>query len=131
MGELASINMHHVIRQSADEIDIVADEDQRAGELVESKSEGIDARHVQVRGRFVHQEEIRRVKKQFDERQAALFTATEHAHLFENVVAAEKETAQQRADELFGDALGCGKGLLEYRVRRVEHVHPLLGIVTC
>src|SRR6266446_1262457 len=130
MGELASINIHHVIRQSADEIDIVADEDQRACEFVERKSQGIDARYVQVRGRFVHQEEIRRIKQKFHQCEAALLTSTEHAHLFENVVSTEKETAQQRADELFGDALGCVKCLLEYRVRRVQHVHPILGIVT-
>src|SRR6266478_5079371 len=119
MGELAGIDMHDVIGQSPDEIDIVADEDQRASELVEGKSEGVDARHVQVCGGLVHEEEIRRIKQQLHQRKAALLTATEHADLFEDVVAAEKEAAEQRADELFGDALGCVKSLLKHRVRRV------------
>src|SRR5436190_24318717 len=120
MSEPAGIYMHDVIRQCPDEIDIVADEDQRACELIEGESKSINARHVEVCGRFVHQEEIGRIKQKFHQRQAALLTATEHADLFENVVAAEKETAQQRADKLFGDALGCVKGLLEHGVRRVE-----------
>ena len=81
VGEPAGIDVHDMIGQGADEIDIVADEDEGALELVEREGQGIDARQVQVRRRFVHEQKVRRVQEQLHQRQAALLAAAQDARL--------------------------------------------------
>ena len=83
-----------------------------------------------MRGRLVHQQEIRRIEQQFDQRQPAFFAAAEHADFFEDVVAAKQKAAEQRANELFGDALRGVERFFENGAVRVEHVHAILREIT-
>ena len=49
--------------------------------------------------------------------------------LLEHVVAAEEEAAEQRADELLGQALRRVERLFEHGAVRVQHVHAILRVV--
>ena len=129
MGQPASVDVDDMIRQRADEIDVVADEDEGAFELVERVGQRIDARQVQVRGRLVHEQQVRRVQEQFHQRQAALLAAAQHLDLLEHIVAAKEETAEQGADELLGQALRGIERLLEHGAVQVQHVHAILRVV--
>ena len=46
--------------EGTDEMDVVADENQRAFIGLERGDKGVDAGHVEVGGRFVEEEQIRR-----------------------------------------------------------------------
>ncbi len=56
MREPASGDVHDVIGQRADEIDIVADESEGALELVEGVGQRVNARQIQMGGRLIHQQ---------------------------------------------------------------------------
>ena len=116
MAELPGLHADHVAGQRADEMDIVADEDERAFERHQSLHQRVHAGQVQVRGGLVHQQQIGRVKQQFHQRQPAFFAAAEHADRFEDVVPPEQKAAQYIAHGLFGDALRRVQGLLQHRI---------------
>jgi len=46
VGELTGVNVDDVVGECADEIDVVADENQGALELIERVGKGVNARHV-------------------------------------------------------------------------------------
>ena len=81
MRELAGVDVNDVIRQRADEINVVADENERALELVERVEQRVNAVHVEVRGRFVHEQQVRRIEQQLHEREPAFLAAAQHADL--------------------------------------------------
>ena len=54
MREPAGVDMDDVVGERADEINVVADENQCAFELVERVGQRVDAREVQVSGRLIH-----------------------------------------------------------------------------
>ncbi len=122
--------MEDLSGQGPDEVNIVTDEDDRAGELLERGDQRINAGHVQMRGGLVHQEQVGRVQQEFHERQPALFTTAEHAHLLEHVVAAEEEAAQHGADVLLGHALRRVAGLVQHGALFIEHLDAILRVVT-
>src|ERR1043166_293009 len=130
MREPAGVDMHDMVGQRPDEINVVADEDERALELIERVEQGVNARHVWMGGWLVHEQQVRRIEEQFHQREPAFLAAAQHTHALEHVVAAEKKTAEQRADELFGDTLRRVERLFEHGVGRVEHVHAILRVVT-
>src|SRR5207249_9302006 len=105
VGQLTDADPHDVVGQSADEIDVVTDENQRAFVVVQCGGERVDARNVQMRGRLVHQNQVGRVEEEFHQRQAALLAAAQDAHFFEYVVAAKEKAAEHGPDELLRDAL--------------------------
>ena len=129
MRQPAGVHVDDVVGQRADEIDVVADEDERALELVERVGQRVNARQVQVRGRLVHEQQVRRVQQQLHQRQPALLAAAQHLDLLEHIVAAEEETAEQRADELLGQALRRVERLFEHGALRVQHLHAILRVV--
>ena len=47
--------------------------------LLQRADERVDAGHVEMRRRLVHEQEIRRIEQQLDQRQPALFAAAEDA----------------------------------------------------
>ncbi len=67
-----------------------------------------------MRRRLVHQQQVRRIEQQFHQREPALLAAAQHADLLEHIVAAKQKTAEQRADELLGDALRRVERLFEH-----------------
>src|SRR5450432_4523882 len=95
MRELAGVNVGDAAGECADKINVVADENECAFELFQRINERVNARHVEVRRRLVHEQQVRRVEQQFHEREPAFFTAAQHADLFEDVVAAKKKTRSE------------------------------------
>ena len=83
--------------------------------LLQRVEQRVNARHVQMRRRLVHQQQVRRIEQQFHQREPAFFAAAQDADLFENVVAAKQKAAEQRADELLRDALRRVQRFLEHR----------------
>ena len=67
----------------------MADKDERPFELLERADERVNAGHVEVGRRLVHEQEIWRVEQQFDQRQPALLAAAQHADNFKNIVLPE------------------------------------------
>ncbi len=74
MHEPPCVHMDYVVGQRADEIDIVADKNERALELLQRCDQRIDARNVQVRCRLIHEKEVRRIEQELDQRQAAFLS---------------------------------------------------------
>ena len=58
---------------------VVADENERAFVLLERADERVDRADIEVRRRLVHEQEIRRIKEQLDEREARFLAAAQHA----------------------------------------------------
>ena len=121
--------MEHLGCQGADEIDVVRDEDERARVLGQRSDEGVDGGDVEVGGRLVHEEQVRRVEQELHQREAGFFTAAQDLDLLEDVVAVEKEATEERPDEEFRDACLGVEGLGEDRPLHLEHLGPVLGIV--
>ena len=119
MRQAAGVDVDDVIREGANEINIVADENERALELIEREGQRIDARHIEMRRGLVHQQQVRRIEQQLHEREAAFFAAAQDAHFFEDVIAAKEEASEQRADELFGDPLRRIESFFENGAARV------------
>src|SRR6266850_2451699 len=62
--QLTDADAHDVVGQNADEIDVVADENERAFVTVQSGGERVDARNVEMRGRLVHQDQVGRIEEE-------------------------------------------------------------------
>ena len=118
--------MQHRLRDRADEINVVADENQRALVLRERADQRVDAADIEMRRRLVHQQQIRRIEQQLDQREPRLFSAAQHAVVLENVVAAKKKRAEHRARRLFGDRVRHVARGFQHRLLRIEHLDPIL-----
>ncbi len=121
--------MDDVIGDGADEIDIVADEDHRAFKLLQRRDERLDAGHIEMGGRFIHQEQIGWIEEQFHQSQAALFAAAQDSDALEDVITAKEKAAEQCADKLFGDALRSIQRFFENGPLRPKHLDAILGVV--
>ena len=77
------------------ELDVVRDDDDRAGPADEGLLERAAAVHVQVRRRLVEDQEVRLRRVDAREGEADLLAAGEHARRLERVVAREAERAQE------------------------------------
>ena len=80
---------------------VVADENERPFVLLERADQGVDRADVEMRRRLVHEQKIRRIEQQFDEREARFLAAAQDADRLENIVAAEKERAENGSGGLF------------------------------
>ena len=107
-------------------MDVVADEDERAFVLLERADEGVDAADVQVGRRLVHEQQIRRIEQQLDQREARFFSAAQHGDRLEDIVAAEEERAEHRARHLLGDGILHVLHALQHGLLRVQHLHAML-----
>ena len=88
-GQTAGIDVNDAIAKSADEVNVVADEDQGSFVLLKRFHQGIDTRHIEVSSRFVHQQEVGRIKQDLNKRKTALFTTAENRDFFEDIVSTE------------------------------------------
>jgi hypothetical protein len=102
-GEPAAVHMQDCLRERADEIHVVADEEQRALVVLEGVDERVDRGDVEVRRRLVHQQQVGRVDEEAGEREAGLLAAGEDGGLCEDVVLAEEEGAEHGAGLLLGE----------------------------
>ena len=126
MPEMAVFHADDVVRQRADEMHVVADENERAFVGLQRLDERVHARQVQMRRRLVHQQQVRRIEQQFHQREPAFFAAAQDAHRLEHVVAAKQKTAEDVADGLLGDALRRVERLLQNRVLGIQHRRAVL-----
>src|SRR6266568_7667059 len=126
MREPASGDVHDVIGQRADEIDIVADESEGALELVEGVGQRVNARQIQMGGRLIHQQQVGWIQQQLHQSQTAFFTPAQDVDFLEHVIAAKQEAAQQCADELLGNPLRSLKGFFKYGALGIEHLGAIL-----
>ena len=104
----------------------MADENERALEVAQRADQRVDAPHIEVRRRLVHQQQVRRIQQHLGQRQTRLLPAAEHPDRLEDVVATEQEAAEQRAGELFGRPAVELQRLLEHAALRVQHVAAVL-----
>ena len=74
-GDFAVVDVQDFGGEGADEMHVVADEDEGAFVAFEGLGETFDAGDVEVGGRLVHEEEVGRIDEEFDEIESALFTA--------------------------------------------------------
>ena len=128
--EPAGVDVEDQRRQRADEIDVMADEYQRAFVLLEGVDERIDRGDVEVGRRLIHEQEIRRIDEQASEREAGFLPAGEYGDALEDVVLAEEEGGQDGAGLLLGELVGLGAQLhhvFEYRGVELEVVAAILG----
>jgi hypothetical protein len=128
----ARVHVQDVLRQGADEVHVVADEDERPVVRLERAHEGVDRGDVEVRRRLVHQEEVRRLDEEAREREARLLAAGEDGHLLVDVVLAEEEGAEDRAALLLGELVLVRPQLhhvLEDRRAGGEVIEAVLGEV--
>ena len=100
---------------AADEFEVVADEADRALVVHDGVLQGLARGDVQVRGRFVEDEQVRRVHEDAREAEADLLAAGQHLALLHGVVAGEPERAEDLADAR-GRGV-AGRGVLHDVVR--------------
>jgi len=131
--EAAGMDVEHGFRQRTDEVDVVADEDQRAFVVFERTDEGVDGLNIKVSRRLVHQEEVGRFHEDAGEGKAGFFTAGEDADGFVHVVFAEEESAEDGAGLLLGEQILIGAQrhhVLEHGCVGIEVIETVLGEVT-
>ena len=102
---------------------------ERALVLLQRVDQRVDARHVEVRRRLVHEQQVGRIEQQLDQAEARFFAAREDADFLEGVVALEEERAENGARGHFGHRIRNAHHLLQNRAGRVEHVDAVLRVV--
>ena len=103
--EAAAVDVEDILREGADEVHVVTDEDERAFVVFQRVDEGVDRLDVQVRRRLVHEEEIWRLHEDAGEGEAGFFAAGEHGDRFVDVVFAEEKRAENGASLLLGELI--------------------------
>src|SRR5690606_37417556 len=116
----------HAGRDLVEEVAVVRDDDERAGVLPERLDEDGLARHVEVVGRLVEDEEVGGGEERAGEGEPALLAAGEHADGLEDVVAAEQERAEEAAQLGLGAVLRGVAERGEGGLVRVERVGLVL-----
>ena len=99
------MDVEHVLREGADEMYVVADENERAFVVFECADERVDGLDVEVGRRLVHEEEIRRLHEDAGESEAGFFATGKDADGFMDVVFAEEEGAENGSGLLFGELI--------------------------
>src|SRR5688572_25444104 len=102
MGQPACIDMNHVISQGANEVNVVANENESAFKLLQRADQGLNARHVQMGGRLIHQQQVGWIEKELDQGQPAFLSAAQNVHAFIDVVPAKEKAAQNGPNKLLG-----------------------------
>ena len=111
-------------------MDVVADENERPFVLLERADQGVDRADVEMRRRLVHEQEIRRIEQQLDEREARFLAAAQDPDRFENIVAAEEKRAENGPGGLFRNRIGDIEHALENGLPNVEHLDAMLRKIT-
>ena len=107
------------------------DEDQRAAEILERLEQHVLRVEIEVVGRLVEQQRVRRAQQHARDRQPRALAARQHAHRLLDVVAREQEAAEDVADarhhvdrRVAGERLVDGQRRIEPRrfvLREVLH----------
>src|SRR5581483_636604 len=94
-------DLKHPGCQLVNEVAVVRNEDHRAGVLAERCEQHVFGAHIEVIGRLVKQEKIRRMQQHPQQGIAVALAAGEHADTLEHVVSGEQKTSQQTAQICF------------------------------
>ena len=114
----------------ADEVNIVADENERSLVLVEGGNEGIDRADIQMGGGLIHQEKVGRIEEKFDEGEAGFFPSAEDSHRFEDIVSAKKKGTENGSGGLLADGVGGVEDRFKNLMLHVERIPSMLGEVS-
>ena len=80
--------------QLVDEVAIMGDENHRAVVLLQRLQQHVFSAQIEVVGRLVEQQEVRRMQQHAGQSVAVALAARKHAYRLEHVVFGEKEAAQ-------------------------------------
>ena len=89
---------HDLFGKTVDEVTVVADSQNGAGEIPQSVFQHFAAVHIQMVGGLVQKQKVVLLEHQLGKRYPAPFAAGELFDLLENLVAGEEEQAQRTAD---------------------------------
>ena len=95
---VAAAHLDDPIGQALDEVAVVRDEDQRAAVILERVEQDVLRVEVEMVGRLVEQQRVRRTQQHARHRQPRALAARQHAGLLVDVVAREEESAEDVAD---------------------------------
>ena len=109
---------------------VVADENQRALVLLERADQRVDGADVQVRRRLVHQQQVRRIEQQLDQREPALFAAAQHAVVLNTSSPRKRNEPSTVRAVCSGTGFGDSSTLSSTVCLRIEHLDAMLREVT-
>ena len=107
-------------REPLDEIPIVGDEDERAAVIGEGVEQDVLRVEIQVIGRLVEQQRVRRAEQHARDGQPRSLAARQHAGPFVHIVAGEQEAAEDVADHRHHVHRRAVLQRVVHRQRRVE-----------
>ena len=96
--DAAVTHLDHLGCQALDKVTVVRDEDERAAVVDECVEQHVFRIEVEVVGRFVEQQRVRRTEQHARHRKSRALTAGEHFHLLVDVVARKQEAAEDVSD---------------------------------
>ena len=113
-------DIHDLGGELVDEVAIVRDEDQRPAEVLERFEQNVLRVEIQVVGRLVEQQRVRRAQQHPRHRQPRALASRQHSHRLLDVVAGKEKAAEDVADVRdHVDRRVAGERLV-HRQRRIE-----------
>ena len=109
-------DLDHLGGDPVDEVAVVGDEEHGAVELIQGLLQDLAGGDVQVVGRLVQAQEVRRPEQHLGQRQPALLAAGQDGHRLLHVVAREQEGAQDPPQARLHLQVGDRGQLLQHRV---------------
>lgn len=106
--DAARAHLDHPGGHRVDELAVVRNEEQRAGELLERQLQRFDRLHVEVVGGFVEHQYVVAAEHQPPETHAVLLAAGEHAHRLAHLVTRKQQAPEHAAHRL---AVVAGPGV--------------------
>ena len=94
LAHSTSTELIYLRNQSIEKLAVVADDDSRAVEGVDSLLQHLLRCHVQVVGRLVEDEQVHRLKQQLYHSQTATLATRQHLHLLVDCLASEHERSE-------------------------------------
>ena len=130
IDRLAVIDQHQPVGGQFDHVAVMADEDHRAVIAVERLDQRLAAVDVEMVGRLVEDQQMRRVARDQRQRQPRALAARQFVDPGHRPVARETEPPELGADRARGRALHLAAHVLQRRVVAVQFLDLILGEVT-
>ena len=111
-------------------VTVVAHHDHRAFVIMDGSFQDVLGADIEVVGRLIEQQEIIRLKQQLAQRQPASLSPAQHLHFFVDVIATEKERAEQSPHLLAHIAHGQLVDRFKNRLLGIELLFLVLFEVT-
>ena len=111
-------------------MDVVRNENQRAFVTLQCERERLNGVDVEVRGRFVHQQKVRRIHEKFHEVQPAFFATAQNFCEFINVIFAKHERAEHSARLVLAHFFSAGQNFVEHGFFWIQRGRAMLAEIT-